>query len=262
MSITSAVQTDRGKVRLRNEDAFGLFPDLHVYIVADGMGGQAGGVVASTLAVETMQRVLRDTHAHARPPSPALRDPSQQLVSAVQQAHTQVLDLSHRQLELLGMGTTVAAVAFDPQAEAAIICHVGDTRVYRLRAEVLEQLTEDHTLGQHLVRAGLMSPQELTTSRYRHLLTQAVGMSSEIHPTVRIETPQVGDLFLICSDGVYREIANDEIRDTVMEASTDLQQACDTLVELANTRGGRDDSTIVALRYDKDGAPPFQRKLD
>jgi serine/threonine protein phosphatase PrpC len=147
------------------------------------------------------------------------------------------------------MGTTVAAVAFDLPHETAMICHVGHTRVYRLRENVLEQLTEDHTVGQQLVRAGLLSPQEWRTSRYRHVLTQAVGVGPKIHPTVRMETPQAGDLFLMCSDGVYRDLIDEEIRDLMRKVGTNLQQACDGLVELTNARGGRDDSTVVALRY-------------
>ncbi len=252
MTITSAVRTDRGKVRSRNEDAFGIFPELQTYVVADGMGGQQGGVVASTLTVETICRALQDVDEHPHRTNGVKMPPSLSLLNAVQQAHAQVLELSRCQLSLLGMGTTVAAVSFSSSQQAAVICHVGDTRVYRLRDTVLEQLTEDHTIGQQLVRAGLMSPQKLTTSRYRHLLTQAVGVSAEIHPAVRLETPQTGDLFLICSDGVYREIPDEEIRDTVQEAGTDLQQACDALVALANAHGGRDDSTIVALRYGSD----------
>jgi protein phosphatase len=147
------------------------------------------------------------------------------------------------------MSTTVAAVAFNLPCETAVICHVGNTRVYRLRDAALELLTEDHTIAQQLVRAGLMSLQEWRTSRYRHHLTQAVGVGPEIHPTVRIEAPQTGDLFLICSDGIYRDITDEEIHAVVRKVGTNLQQACDVLVELANARGGRDDSTVVALRY-------------
>ena len=249
MSITTAVRTDCGKVRSRNEDAFGLFPDLQTYVVADGMGGQQGGTLASTLAVETIRHALLDTGVQARASSLEQLQPSQPLLNAVYRAHTQVLEVSHRQLELLGMGTTVAAVAFDSSQESAVICHVGNTRVYRLREAVLEQLTEDHTVAQQFVRAGLMSPQEWRTSRYRHVLTQAIGVGPEVHPTVRIESPQAGDLFLICSDGVYRDLVDEEIRAIVWKAGTNLQQACDVLVELAHARGGRDDSTVVALRY-------------
>ena len=207
------------------------------------------GTVASTLAVETIRRALLDTDGQARVPSGAQLPPSQPLLNAVYRAHAQVLELSHRQLELLGMGTTVAAVAFNPPHETVVICHVGDTRVYRMRDTVLEQLTEDHTVGQQLVRTGRMSPQELLTSCYRHRLTQAVGVGPEIHPTVRIETPQAEDLFLICSDGVYRDIGDEEIHGIVRKGGTNLQQSCDVLVELANARGGRDDSTVVALHY-------------
>jgi protein phosphatase len=249
MFITTAFRTDRGKVRPRNEDAFGLFPDLQTYVVADGMGGQQGGIIASTLAIETIRHTLLDSDVQVQTPSRTQLQPSQPLLHAVHSAHTQVLELSRRQLELFGMSTTVAAVAFNLLCETAVICHVGNTRVYRVRDAVLEQLTEDHTVGQQLVRAGLMSPQELLTCRYRHRLTQALGVGPEVHPTVRIETPQAGDLFLICSDGVYRDLVDEEIYDIIQKAGTNLQQACDVLVEFAHARDGRDDCTVVALRY-------------
>ena len=249
MPIITAVRTDRGKVRPRNEDTFGLFPDLQTYVVADGMGGGEGGIIASTLAVETIRHTLLDTDVQVQTPSRTQLQPSQPLLHAVYRAHTQVKELSHSELGLSGMSTTVAAVAFNLPCETAVICHVGNTRVYRLRDAVLELLTEDHTVGQQLVRAGVVSPQELITCRYRHRLTQAVGVGPEVHPTVRLESPQSGDLFLICSDGVYRDIADEEIHAIVRQAETNLQQVCDMLVELANARGGQDDSTVVALRY-------------
>lgn len=249
MPIAAAVRTDRGKVRPRNEDAFGLFPDLQAYVVADGMGGGQGGIIASTLAVETIRRALLDADVQVQTPGRTQLQPSQPLLRAVCRAHTQVKELGHSDLGLLGMSTTVATVAFNLPCETAVICHVGNTRVYRLRDAVLELLTEDHTVAQQLVRAGLMSPQEWRASRYRHLLTQAVGVGPEVHPAVRIEAPQSGDLFLICSDGVYRDITDEEIHDIVRKEETNLQQVCDVLVELANARGGQDDSTIVALRY-------------
>ncbi len=195
MSITTAVRTDCGKVRSRNEDAFGLFPDLQTYVVADGMGGQQGGTIASTLAVETIRHALLDTDVQVQTPSRTPLQPSQPLLHAVYRAHTQVLEVSHRQLELLGMSTTVAAVAFDSSQESAVICHVGNTRVYRLREAVLEQLTEDHTVAQQLVRAGLMSPHEWRTSRYRHVLTQAIGVGPEFIPPCGLKLHRLGTCF-------------------------------------------------------------------
>ena len=249
MPITTAVCTAPGKVRPRNEDAVGLFPELQTYIVADGMGGGRGGILASTLAVETIRHALLDTDVQVQTQSRMQVQPSQPLLHAVYRAHTGVKELSHSELGLSGISTTIAAVAFNLPCETAVICHVGNTRVYRLRGAVLEQLTEDHTVGQQLIRAGLLSPQELLTCRYRHRLTQAVGVGPEVHPSVRIESSQAEDLFLICSDGVYRDLVDEEIHDIVWKAGTNLQHACEVLVELAHARGGQDDCTVVALRY-------------
>lgn len=253
MHIQSAVKTDRGRVRQQNEDAFGLFPALHLYAVADGLGGHAGGEIASALAVDILGREIEESQDRNVSPTgmaSAVQPPDGAcLVAAVQQAHTQVLERSRREPALAGMGSTLAAVRLDGPEGLAHICHVGDSRVYRIRAGSIAQLTEDHSMGYQLLREGKLSPQELPTFRYRHVLTQALGASALVEPELQQEPLEAGDVFLLCTDGIYRDVQDQEMLAAVSASGTDLQPVCDTLVALANERGGRDDSTVLALRY-------------
>jgi len=250
--IRGAARTDKGKVRPNNEDTFGFFPDTSFYVVADGMGGHLGGQVASALAVEALRLSVQETQDEALTP---VTDPHgwraigwRRLCIAVQLANSQVFEMSQREPELRGMGTTIAALLFDAEDRLATICHVGDSRVYRVRDHSIELLTEDHSLVQQLLREGKISLPDVKTFPHRHVLTQAIGVSPTVQPTVRVEKPQHGDIFLICSDGIHGSMAEQEILDIIAQAETDLQKACDTLVDLANDRGGWDNSTAIILQ--------------
>jgi protein phosphatase len=253
VSILGAVRTDTGRVRQKNQDAFGFFPDAAFYAVADGMGGHLGGEVASNLALEAMRLSLQETQDEDLTPvtdSQGWRSVAGRRLSiAVQRANHKVFEMSQKQPDLTGMGTTVAAVLFDTRESLAGICHVGDSRIYRVRDGQIVQLTEDHSLVQQLFREGKISFQEMKTSPHRHILTQAVGVSPLIQPAVRIEQPQPGDLFLLCSDGVHGMLEEREMLEAIGREWPDLQKACDALVELANERGGRDNSTVMILSY-------------
>jgi len=251
--IDAAVRTDVGRVRLRNEDSYGLFSDMTFYVVADGMGGHVGGEIASEMAVETMLLSLRETQNEDLTPlldSEGLCSVGgRRLFLAVQEANRKLFEKSFQDPQLAGMGTTVAAVLFEEQENLASVCHVGDSRVYRVRGRQIEQLTEDHSLVQQLFRAGTISRQKLKTSPHRHVLTRALGVELMVQPSVRIEKPQVGDLFLLCSDGVHEVVDEAEILSVVTQEGVDLQEACDALVTMANNRGGQDNSTVILLRY-------------
>ncbi len=252
MFIRGAARTNIGKVRSRNEDAFGFFPELGFYVVGDGMGGHAGGEIASALAVETMRISLEETEGEDLTP---VRDTQgmcsiggRRLFIAVQQANERILEKGRQDPTLAGMGTTVAALLLDRREEVVSICHVGDTRVYRIRGGRIEQLTEDHSLVQELLRGRKISMQEVKTSPHRHILTQALGVSPVIHPTIRLERPECGDLFVICSDGVHGVVEDEEILRLVSRWGPDnLDEACEALVGLANARGGKDNSTVIVL---------------
>jgi protein phosphatase len=251
------VRTDTGKVRSHNEDASGFFPESAFYIVADGMGGHLGGEVASALAVETMAHSLEETKEEDLTPLMTPEGTSvagRRLFLAVQEANNIIFAKSNQDPSLAGMGTTVAAVLFDGRENVASICHVGDSRVYRIRDGHLECLTEDHSLVRQLLREGKIGPQELKTFPGRNVLTQAVGVSPLVQPVVRLERPQPGDLFLLCSDGVHGMVDEPDMLDIVLREQPDLQKACDTIVALANAHGGSDNSTVIILSYSEDAS--------
>jgi len=251
MPIRGAFQSDLGKVRTKNEDSYGFFPDKSFYVVADGMGGHVGGAVASALAVETMLHSL--VHSQYEDLTPLIDHEgricvgSRRLLLAVQQANGAILEKSRQETGLIGMGTTVAAVLFEHQDSLANICHVGDSRVYHVRNGYIEQLTEDHSFVQQLFQEGKLSREEMKVSPHRHILTQAVGIGPLLHPALATSPTQPGDLFILCSDGLHGVVSKDEILQTVLSHPRDLQQACDELVHLANDRGGPDNCTVVLL---------------
>ncbi len=168
MAIHGAARTKQGKDRRTNEDAFGFFPELPLYVVADGMGGHAGGEIASTLTVDTIRQYLPAAQAQEGQACGLLMHEAgpwilggQKLLSAVEGANAQVFAVSHYRPDLSGMGSTVAALYFDEPHGCVTICHVGDTRVYRVQTRGLEQLTKDHSVGQQLVQVGKLNKHEL-----------------------------------------------------------------------------------------------------
>jgi protein phosphatase len=243
-----------GKVRHTNEDAFGFFSDAAFYVVADGMGGHVGGEVASALAVEAMRASLQETQGEdltAAVDQFGRRSVAgRRLIIAAGQANTRVLAMSQQHPDLTGMGTTIAAVLFEEEKQQVNICHVGDSRVYRVRASAIEQLTEDHSLVQQLVRAGKITRQDAHTHPHRHVLLQALGISPVIEATLRIEESQPDEVFVLCSDGIHGVVAEEEMLTAVRQSDSDPHRVCDTLVELANQRGGADNCTVLVLWCD------------
>ncbi len=252
MLIRSAVKTDLGRTRTENEDSFGFFPDQVFYVIADGMGGHVGGKIASTLAVETMLNSLQCTQTEDLTPvqdqAGHLSMGGSRLLLAVREANKAILERSLQDPTLEGMGTTVAALLFDKRDDAISICHVGDSRVYRVHQGSIEQLTEDHSFVQELFRKGKIGLQEMKVSPHRHILIQAVGISPLIDPKFCRIPPQPGDFFLLCSDGLHGVVEEQEILQVLTQEGPDLEQRCETLVRLANERGGKDNCTVILLQ--------------
>ncbi len=256
MPLQGAAATDTGKVRRVNEDAFGFFQETAFYVVADGMGGHVGGGVASSVAVEVMQASLQATQDQDLTPmfdvSGQTSLGGRRLLIALEQANNKVLDMSQQDARLSGMGTTVAAILFEEATKQASICHVGDSRVYRIRGDQIEQLTEDHSVVQQLIRAGNLDPETVKDSPHRHILMQAVGVRPTVQPDLRVETPEPGDIFVVCSDGVHGVVTQEEILGVIRHTANDPHNGCEALISLANARGGPDNATVIILRYEED----------
>lgn len=245
--VASAV-TDIGRRRVSNEDAFGMDEELGLYVVADGMGGHAAGEVASREAVDTVISMVRRDRAVAqavaagdRSPE-ALRRLSRTLEAAIQAATYMVFAIAENEPEQRGMGTTLSALLLCE--DLGVVAQVGDSRVYRVRDSTVERLTEDHTLVAWQLKQGIISAAEAERSPHKNVITRAVGSRDYVQVDTSTFEVKANDRYLICSDGLHGYLVDDEIS-SMMEGPVDI--VAKTLIELANTRGGRDNITAIVV---------------
>lgn len=243
MSRMSYGLTDVGRRRDSNEDAFLDDEDLGVYAVADGMGGHAAGEIASSLAIETLQEVLRQEHWSAT--RLGRDEASRTLRHAILQANRKICDEVEDREEWRGMGTTMVALA--RIGNLAIIGYVGDSRAYLLRDGTLHRLTSDHSWVNEQVKLGLLSDEDAQRHPMRNIVTRALGNRHEVEVDVIEHDIRVGDTFLLCSDGLNTMLDDDEIRGGLVRHQGDPRAACETLIDAANARGGDDNTTVVVL---------------
>ena len=240
---TAAAATDLGRKRASNEDAFGFSVEDGVYVVCDGMGGAAAGEVASALAVDEMLRLLRGrAQSGSADRAVMLPQAAEEAVCAANQA---IFSRSQRDVKLYGMGTTLVSLV--TKERRVWVLNVGDSRCYRLRNRRLEQITRDHSLVEERVRLGRMTPAEALRSPLRNVITRALGTESSVTPDVFELEAEPGDLFLLCSDGLTRELA-DALIESLLDASLPLDELCGRLVEAAKKAGGSDNITCLLVR--------------
>ena len=264
MRYTAAALTDRGRKRSSNEDAFGFSVEHGVYLVCDGMGGAAGGEIASSLAVEEVLRLVterRETGNNShRESSETLSSLPQLAEEAVFAANQAIHSRGQRNLRLSGMGTTLvgllAGLPDEPGAEPRVwIVNVGDSRCYRLRKGRIELCTRDHSLVEEQIRLGRMTRAEATRSPLRNVITRALGTQSRVTPDVIEAEVEPSDLFLLCSDGLSRELSDEKIESLLNTRATGstpapLEELCARLVQAANKAGGHDNITCLLVRVD------------
>ncbi len=234
---TAAAVTDRGRKRPSNEDAFGFSVEHGVYVVCDGMGGAAAGEIASSLAVDEMMRLL--TTRDAQQPLPLDAE------HAVEAANQTIYSRAQRSNKLNGMGTTLVSLIVEDRR--AWILNVGDSRGYRLRESGFEQITLDHSLVEEQVRLGRMDRQEALRSPLRNVITRALGTQSCVTPDIFELETEPGDLFLLCSDGLTRELT-DPLIESLLLLGAPLNELCARLVAAANQAGGHDNITCLLVR--------------
>ena len=237
--LASAI-TDRGRKRPSNEDAFGYSVEDGVYVVCDGMGGAAAGEIASSLAVDEVLRLLegngQSEHGGTLPDG---------LAQAVAAANEAIFARSQRNPRLSGMGTTLVALAV--QESHAWVLNVGDSRGYLLRHGQLEQITADHSLVEEQVRNGRMTRGEAQRSPLKNVITRALGTQCRVTPDVFALETEPGDLFLLCSDGLTRELPDETIA-AILREDRSLAEHCTCLVEAAKKAGGQDNITCMLVR--------------
>ncbi|WP_041453305.1 Stp1/IreP family PP2C-type Ser/Thr phosphatase [Anaeromyxobacter dehalogenans] len=249
LTIAAHGVTDVGRRRDHNEDAFLVDPALGLYVVADGMGGHAGGGTASRLAVETIQESVRA----ARDGSPEVFEGANGvedsrlpdlLREAVEAACARIFQTAQGDPGLAGMGTTVTAALID--GRVAFVAHVGDSRCYLLREGRIYQVSEDHSLVNEQLKAGTISADEAKHSRFKNIITRSVGFEAQVQVDLMGIELEGGDALVICCDGLSNLVDDDEILQIVDECPIDEAPA--RLVALANDRGGDDNITVIVIR--------------
>lgn len=247
--VTAVGKTDPGLKRKHNEDAYVILDDQHVFVIADGMGRHAAGEIASQLAVEAIAEAFNTSNFSKGPNDRDYPKRANQLRAAILLANDRILRQATDVEEYHGMGTTVVAASFSQNNQRVFIGHVGDSRCYRVRDAKLRQLTKDHTLG----AAGIQG-------KSSNVLSRAVGIEEHVEVDLTMESPLPGDIYLLCSDGLSRMATDEEILATVT-SSDDLDIASKSLIDLANSRGGRDNITTILVRVDKPASPPSRPSM-
>ena len=244
--------TDVGMKRPLNEDVFQLDPESGVFLVADGMGGHAAGEVASRVASEEIVRAFRSCPGDADETWPEHWDPARsavanQIVDSIISGHQQVTLAMSSDADLKGMGTTVVVAAHQPGHDTLVVCHVGDSRAYRLRNGILTLLTNDHSWVHEQVTAGFLTEEAARTHPLKNVVTQALGGNSVPKVDVLETTMEDGDVYLLCSDGLNSMLTDHEIAGFLAEGGS-LETTCRNLIDAANQRGGNDNISVVLLR--------------
>jgi len=250
MEMEFGARSDIGCVRENNEDSFRVAPEMGLFVLSDGMGGLASGEIASRLSVDTVVSHCGDALVN---PSllvvgkrvDGISDASNRLASAIRLANRVVHGAAKEKGSEGRMGATLAAVRID--GERMSIAHVGDSRIYRLRDGDFEQLTRDHSFVAEQMRQGRMTAEEAGSSALQSVLIRAIGIESEVEAEVNDELWMDGDTVLLCSDGLIRELSDEQIAGVLSE-NDDAQEAADALVDLAKQAGGGDNITAIVVR--------------
>lgn len=266
-ALEIASQTSPGMVRSHNEDSIACEAACGLVVLADGMGGYNAGEVASGIAVSvtTMEIARRLQNA-----SPAERDEETGeelgvllLRDNIQKANASIFHASHSQPQYAGMGTTIVTGLFYDNRVA--VGHVGDSRMYRLRGESMESITRDHSLLQEQIDSGLISVEDARNSKNKNLVTRAVGIDAEIMAEIHVHDVQVGDIYLLCSDGLNDMVEDDDIYSTLYAMQRNLPLAAEQLIQMANDNGGRDNVSVILVKIKSGFAAPrgwFAKMID
>ncbi len=247
--LVCAQRSDAGRVRTGNEDSLEVDLERGLFVLADGMGGCVGGEVASSMAVRIVVNEFRQQPLPLPTDgavSAGLGEGALRLATAIAKANREIHALSEARADLRGMGSTLVALLCE--GTCAVIASIGDSRVYRLRQGRLEQLTVDHTVVQEQLEYGLLTPEQARLIGSRGLLTRALGAEPWVEVDVQEQRVLAGDVFLLCSDGLFDMLEDAEIRALLDSAATDLEGTAQRLVDAANARGGYDNISLILAR--------------
>lgn len=249
MRVEYAGVTDVGCKRTKNEDSLITDEKLNLFMVADGMGGHSAGEFASRMAVQTVLEIIQEL---TDDPDATLQNTTSirpgdfkaYLRYAITQASQKIYEKATEDSSMQGMGTTAVVCLF--RKNRVFIANVGDSRGYRIRNKKIEQVTEDHSLVAEQIRAGILRPSEAKEHRLKNIITRSVGFQEIVDVDCEAKSAKVGDIYLLCSDGLYNMMEDDEILGVVSQQP--LQDAAAHLIDIAKTRGGDDNITLVLAK--------------
>ena len=256
-AITVVRQTHTGLLREHNEDAIASDCSIGLLLLADGMGGYKAGEVASEIAVLMIAAELTDAMQQSSRYrlSSAVRLPeAKMMLDAVKKANATIYQISQNEPQCAGMGTTLVAAIFT--SNQLVVGHIGDSRLYRLRDQVLTQLTEDHSLIQEQINAGLISLEQAESSTKKNLVTRALGVDETVELELQVVDVLVGDVYLLCSDGLSDLVKDATIAKILNDANHDMTVAANQLIDTANDHGGSDNISVIIAQVNK----PFTAK--
>ena len=254
MKVTFFAKTDAGRVRKENQDSYAILESENLFAVYDGMGGGAAGDFASRCAADIVTASLcslkaKDVTAVAGGASPEIGQDALRVIAAIRMANHVLFKFSETHMRLAGMGTTAAIVKYDAANSVLHLFHVGDSRVYRLRGEVLELLTKDHSKVTELVEQGKMREDEINTVEIQSMITRALGIQSSVKIDYRMEYMKPGDIVMLCSDGLSSEMGDAAIKDVMLRNAGDVKKITEQLINSANAAGGKDNDTVITLKF-------------
>ena len=250
-TFTWAVSSDPGLRRSSNEDSYCTRPDLGLYIVADGMGGHVAGEVASRVAVEAIEIFIQETAGADKnrtwpfPFEPALSLEANRLKAAFRLANRRIASTIADSHDLRGMATTASSLLTGP--DGACVAHVGDSRVYVLRGGNLQQITNDHSWVEEQVRAGTMTATAARQHPWRNVVTRALSGGEDPEVDVTQVQPVQSERYLLCSDGLFSVVPDDQIAALLGTPGVSLEDVCQKLIDAANAAGGPDNITALVL---------------
>ena len=244
-------QTHTGLLREHNEDAIASDLSIGLLLLADGMGGYKAGEVASEIAVLMIAAELTEAMQHPSRYKPSFGQlvEAKTLIDAVKKTNATIYQISQHEPQCAGMGTTLVAAIFT--SSQMVVGHIGDSRLYRLRGETLLQLTEDHSFVQEQINAGLISLQQAEVSTKKNLVTRALGVDEAVALELQLFDVEVGDVYLMCSDGLSDLVADDTIAQILLHADGNMTLAANMLIDTANNNGGFDNISVIIAQVIK-----------
>ena len=257
-SLEVAAKTDAGMVRAHNEDSVAVDAACGLMVLADGMGGYNAGEVASGIAVSVMMAEIAQSLKGA---SPVAREAASGeelavalLTRSLQKANASIYQAALSDTQYAGMGTTVVSALF--YDNRVVVAHVGDSRLYRLRGEILDVITRDHSLLQEQIDCGMITPEQARHSQNKNLVTRAVGIDAELNPEIHLYDVMVDDVYLLCSDGLNDMVEDDDIQSILYAMQGNLALAAEQLIQTANDSGGKDNVSVILVKVKQEFAQP------